>query len=196
MDKPCWTLMSTWAEDANKWELAWWDQQTALWNKYTDYSLGIQQGKQINTQANIAEKKTSNGLPVPQQDPIGLYLSIKAWVPSKEIQALWNLFQIFPNLIFGIFFTGSSQVNTLLWNISESTLKRFSLQYFVSMGERVFTAQQLKSKDEVVKENHYMLKFGWVKLQHSLSYYFIMPHNFTPINTLKLNRWSYDEVST
>lgn len=196
MDKPWWTLMSTWAEDDKKWELAWWDQQTALWNKYTDYSLGIQQGKQINTQTNIAEKKTNNGLPVPQQDPIGLYLSIKAWVPSKEIQARWNLFQIFPNFIFGIFFTGSSQVNTLLWNISESTLKRFPLQYFVSMRERVFTAQQLKSKGEVVKENLYLLKFGWVKLQHSLSYYFIMPHNFTDINTWKLNRWSYDEVST
>lgn len=193
MDKPCWTLMSTWAEDANKWELAWWDQQTALWNKYTDYSLGIQQGKQINTQANIAEKKTSNGLPVPQQDPIGLYLSIKAWVPSKEIQALWNLFQIFPNFIFGIFFTGSSGQHITLKHFWEH-LKKIFPSVFCFYG--VFTAQQLKSKGEVVKENHYMLKFGWVKLQHSLSYYFIMPHNFTPINTLKLNRWSYDEVST
>lgn len=104
-----------------EWELAWWDRKTAPWNKYTDYSLGIQQGKQINTQANIAEEKTSNGIAVPQEDPIGLYLAIKAWVPSNEIQALWNLFQIFPNFTFGIFFTGCSQVNTLLWNVSEST---------------------------------------------------------------------------
>lgn len=66
-------------------------RRVAPWNKYTHYSLGIQLGKQTITWTNIAEDKTtaSKRGPVPQKDPLGLCLAIKAWVPWGEIQPLW-----------------------------------------------------------------------------------------------------------